>query len=89
MAPKRPSTKRKKSVKSPFDVLQFSMLGQEVSVHVDEKLWVSFIVERGGKTYGNKVQARSGLPVDVVAAAFLLACNAVDSIKSFDTKSEN
>lgn len=85
---KRKAATRKKPSKSPFPVLQYTMLGREVSVGVDPALWVSFTVEVDGKTFGNKVRAKSALPVDVAAAAFLLACNAVDSINSFASETE-
>ena len=83
MTTKRKAAKRKKPEKSPYSVLQFQVLGREVSVGIDEKLKLSYTVEADGKTYGNAVVARSQLPIDVLGAAFLLASNAADTINGF------
>ena len=87
MATKRQAGKRKKPTKPPFiNVLQFQILGVEVDVSVGDTLKVAYTVERDGKRYGNTVQAASAAPVDVVAAAFLLASNAADTISAFENE---
>lgn len=80
--------KRTTPAKSPYQILQFSLLGEEVSVAVD-KNQLRYTIEREGKRYGNAVDVKSRKAIDITAAAFLLACNAVDTIKSFANENEN
>lgn len=88
MPTKRKTATRKKPSKSPYNVLQYQILGVEVNVSFENgKLAYTF--ERGGKSYGNTVKVASALPSDVIAAAFLLAANAAESINGFDSKNEN
>lgn len=88
MPTKRKAATRKKPSKSPYQVLQYQLLGVEVNVSFDNgKLAYTF--ERDGKSYGNTLKVESALPADVISAAFLLAANAAESINGFDDKSEN
>jgi len=85
---KRKTVKAKKPSKSPYNVLQYQMLGVEVNVSLDNGR-LAYTFERGGKSYGNTIKVESALPADVISAAFLLAANAAESINGFDSKSEN